>query len=203
MGLSEQDRKRLADIVALQPTKNAELQDRWGLDSGSEVHQYHEEALGDHYYRADNSLIRATAEAAELVDVKPGVEDAGDADGDGDGTLVIRVPALERALLDVLPEPDERSISVVATLQRIRTDGSIAAEAGLKGEGADVDVDVDAVRSALQNLRRKGAVEVTHRLVPTYRCARPRSAICAEPHTASVNGTEEDDSDASATSAHS
>jgi len=74
MVLSEQAKKRLADVVQLQPTKNKELQERWGIDSGSEIHQYLESELGEYYYRDDNSLIRATEEAAELVDVAPGVE---------------------------------------------------------------------------------------------------------------------------------
>ncbi|MFW5905887.1 MAG: DUF5797 family protein, partial [archaeon] len=34
MTLSEAALKRLADVVALQPTKNAELQDRWEMESG-------------------------------------------------------------------------------------------------------------------------------------------------------------------------
>ncbi len=160
MALAEEDRQRLADIVELQPTKNAELQSRWGMESGSEVHQYLENVLGEYYYRDGNSLIRATDEALELVDVKPGVEE------NGGGELVIRVPELERRVLEALPGPDERSISVVATLHRVRDDDDISA---------------DDVRSALQTLRRKGAVDVVHRIVPTYRLANPRSSIVAEP----------------------
>ncbi len=162
MALSEEARGRLADIVELQPTKNAELQDRWGMDSGSEVHQYLENELGDYYYRDDNSLIRATDEALDLVDVKPGVEENG-----ADGELLVRVPELERHVIDVLPGPDEQSISVVATLERLR-------------EERDRDPDVDAVREALQTLRRKGVVSVEHRIVPTYRLATERSAIVVE-----------------------
>ena len=40
MTLSDEARERLADVVALQPTKNAELQAQWEMDSGSDVHQY-------------------------------------------------------------------------------------------------------------------------------------------------------------------
>ena len=79
--LDETASGRLADIVALQPTKNGELQDRWGMESGSEVHQYLEGELKRFYYRDDNSLIRATDEAAELVDVEPGIEGDGDTGG--------------------------------------------------------------------------------------------------------------------------
>jgi hypothetical protein len=61
MTLSEEARDRLADVVELQPTKNSELQDRWELDSGSDVHQYLESELSDYYYRDDNSLIRASS----------------------------------------------------------------------------------------------------------------------------------------------
>ena len=162
MSLAPEDRDRLADIVELQPTKNAELQERWGMDSGSEVHQYLEETLGEYYYRDDNSLIRATEEATDLVGVKPGVEE------DAGGQLIVRVPLLERRIIDVLPGPGERSISVVATLQGLRTDGD--------GE----ELSVDDVRSALQALRRKDVVEVEYRIVPTYRLARERDGIVAE-----------------------
>ena len=161
MSLSERDRERLADVVRLQPTKNGELQDRWGMESGSEVHQYLESTLSEYYYRDENSLIRATDDAAELVDVDPGVE------GDSDGALVIRVPELERHLIDVLAEPDQRSMSVVSVLHAL-------------SEKYDVESDIDEVRNALQRLRRKGAVEVEYRLVPTYRLAQARDAIVVE-----------------------
>lgn len=159
MALAAEDRERLADIVELQPTKNAELQDRWGLDSGSEVHQYLESALADYYYRDDNSLIRATDEAAELVDVKPGVEE------NGGGNMVVRVPELDGKIIDILPGPDERSISVVATLDRVSTTEAVS---------------VDDVRAALQRLKRKGVVETVYRIVPTYRLDRPRDSIVVE-----------------------
>lgn len=165
MSLSERDRERLGDVVSLQPTKNGELQERWDMESGSEVHQYLESVLGDYYYRDDNSLIRATDEAVELVDVEPGVQD------DGDGSLVIRVPEMERHLIDVLPDANERSKSVVAVLHDL-------------AENYGTDTDVDEVREALQRLRRKGAVEVEYRLVPTYRLAKPREAIVVEAMTA-------------------
>ena len=163
MTLSAADRARLADIVALQPTKNATLQERWDMESGSEVHQYLESTLSDYYYRDENSLIRATDAAAELVDVEPGVEE--DTDGDA---LVLRIPELEQRVLDVLPEPEGETMSVVAVLQAVRA-------------AHDVDPDVDEVRSALQALRRKGAVSVTYRLVPTYGLAMPRDRLQVEP----------------------
>ena len=161
MALSDEARDRLGDLVELQPTKNAELQERWGLDSGSAVHHYLEDELGEYYYRDENSLIRATDEASELVDVKPGVEE------NGGGDIVVRVPKLEREVLGVLPEPADRSISVVATLERLR-------------EERDLDVAVDDVREALQTLRRKGVVDVEQRIVPTYRLATDRAAIIVE-----------------------
>ena len=167
MALSDQALDRLADIVELQPTKNAELQDRWGLESGSEVHQYLEEELGEYYFRDDDSLIRATEEAAEHVSVKPGVETR------SDETLLIRVPRLERTVLEHLPGPDERGISVVATLRALEA-------AGIE------DIDVEDVREALQTLRRKGAVEVVYRLVPTYRLETPREQLVVEAPGASA-----------------
>ncbi|KAB1194387.1 hypothetical protein GJR96_13435 [Haloferax sp. MBLA0076] len=164
MTLSDEAKERLADIVRLQPTKNKELQDRWDLESGSEVHQYLESDLKDYYYRDDNSLIRATAEAAELVGVEPGVE----SDGDEESVpSVIRVPTLEARVFEVVAGPDERSESVVSVLNKLR-------------EAFDIDPDVDDVRRALQSLRRKGVVEVVYRTVPTFKLAVDRDDVDVE-----------------------
>ncbi len=160
MTLSEEATDRLADVVELQPTKNAELQERWGMDSGSEVHSYLENELGDYYFRDDNSLIRATAEAADLVDVEPGIES-----GEEDGVPSrIRVPELHAQIVAVLAGPDERSESVVSVLHSLR-------------EEYDVDPDAEDVRSGLQSLRRKGVVEVEYRTVPTFRLAVDRDDL--------------------------
>jgi hypothetical protein len=163
MTLSEEATERLADVVRLQPTKNKELQERWGLDNGSEVHQYLENELKEYYYRDDNSLIRATAEAADLVDVDPGVEDS---EGE-DVPSVIRVPALEARVFAVVAGPDERSMSVVSVLHALR-------------ETTSLDPSVDEVRQALQSLRRKGVVEVEYRAVPTFRRAVAADSITVE-----------------------
>jgi Family of unknown function (DUF5797) len=160
MTLSEEATERLADVVSLQPTKNAELQDRWGMESGSEVHQYLENELSEYYYRDEDSLIRATPDAADLVDVDPGIE------GGEDGT-VIRVPELQGQVFEVLAGPDERSQSVVSVLQDLRSEFGIDPEAG-------------DVRSALQSLKRKGIVEVEYRTVPTFRKAAPREDVTVE-----------------------
>jgi len=160
MTLSEEARERLADLVELQPTKNSELQERWGLESGSEVHQYLENELKDYYFRDDNSLIRATKEAADLVDVEPGVV------GDEETGVpeAIRVPALQQQVFSVVAGPDEESESVVSVLQKLR-------------EEYDVDPDAEEVRSALQALRRKGVVEVVYRTVPTFKLAVERDEV--------------------------
>jgi hypothetical protein len=159
MTLSEEARARLADVVELQPTKNSELQERWGLESGSEVHGYLEGELSEYYYRDDDSLIRATPEAADLVDVEPGVEG-------GDGETVIRVSGLERRAFEVLAGPEERSQSVVSVLHDLREEGE--------------DPAVEEVRAALQSLKRKGVVEVEYRSVPTFRRAAARDDIRVE-----------------------
>ena len=163
MGLDEEAESRLADIVKLQPTKNKELQDRWGMDSGSDVHQYLENELKEYYYRDDDSLIRATAEAAELVDVEPGVPPE-EADGVPE---TVRVPELHAQVLDVLAGPDQRSESVVSVLGKLR-------------EQFDVDPEAEEVRSALQSLKRKGVVEVEYRTVPTFRLAVERDSFSVE-----------------------
>ena len=157
MTLSEEARERLADVVALQPTKNAELQDRWGMESGSEVHGYLESELSDYYYRNDDSLICATDEAAALL----GAETETD-----DGERIVRVPALQAAVLGVVADPDEDSESVVSVLQKLR-------EAGR-------DPAVEDVRSALRNLANKGLVETVQRTVPTFRLALDRDEFVVE-----------------------
>ncbi|ELY89025.1 hypothetical protein C483_13780 [Natrialba hulunbeirensis JCM 10989] len=164
MTLSEEATERLADVVELQPTKNSELQDRWEMESGSEVHQYLENELGDYYFRDDNSLIRATAEAADLVDVEPGIESDPDSEG---APSRVRVPELQVQIVDVLAGPDEESESVVSVLHALRDE-------------FDVDPDAEDVRSGLQSLRRKGVVEVEYRTVPTFRLAAPRDEIEVE-----------------------
>ncbi|MFC7129571.1 DUF5797 family protein [Haloferax chudinovii] len=164
MTLSDEAKERLADIVRLQPTKNKELQNRWDLESGSEVHRYLESELKDYYYRDDNSLIRATAEAAELVGVEPGVEGGDDAES---VPSVIRVPSLEARVFEVVAGPDERSESVVSVLNKLRDE-------------FDIDPDVDDVRRALQSLRRKGVIEVVYRTVPTFRLAVERDEVDVE-----------------------
>lgn len=163
MTLSETARKRLADVVALQPTKNGELMERWGMDDGSEVHRYLESELDEYYYRDDDSLIRATEEAADMVDVEPGITDADD-DGVPDR---IRVPRLQARVFEVLAGPDDRSQSVVSVLQDLR-------------DAYDVDPSADEVRAALRALRRKDVVETVYRTVPTYRRTVDRDEVAVD-----------------------
>jgi hypothetical protein len=153
MTLSKEATSRLADIVTLQPTKNGELQDRWGLESGSEVHSYLESELKEYYYRDEDSLIRATPEAAELVGI--------DLDDD-----VVGVPPLQAEVIDTLAGPDEEPQSVVSVLHALEDDG--------------VETDVDSVRSALRGLADKGIVKIVRKTVPTFRLAVEREAIDIE-----------------------
>ena len=153
MTLSEEATSRLTDIVTLQPTKNGELQDRWGLESGSEVHSYLESELKEYYYRDEDSLIRATPEAAELVGI--------DLDDD-----VVGVPPLQAEVIDTLAGPDEEPQSVVSVLHALEDDG--------------VETDVDSVRSALRGLADKGIVKIVRKTVPTFRLAVEREAIDIE-----------------------
>lgn len=165
MSLSETARERLADIVALQPTKNGELQDKWGMDSGSEVHSYLEDELGDYYYRNDNSLICATPAAENLV---------GDGDHDPDDRTIYG-SRLEEAIVEILPGPDGDPQSVVATLHALETarDGDLADEFG----DALADVTVDDVRSALFALTQKDVLERVETTVPTFRLAVDRDHV--------------------------
>jgi hypothetical protein len=153
MTVSDEARERLADVVALQPTKNAELQAQWDMDSGSDVHQYLESKLKEYYYRNEDSLICATPEAEAIV--------AGEDTNDGE--RVVDATDLQAAALDVLPGPDEDPQSVVATLHALRDGGR--------------DPEVDDVRSALHSLVDKGAVERVRKTVPTFRLALERDSI--------------------------
>ena len=155
MTLSEEARERLADIVELQPTKNGELQERWDMDSGSEVHQYLESELKEHYYRNDNSLICATPEATTLIDGE-----------DSERIQTVTVTPLQQAIVDVIAGPNEESQSVVAVLHALREIGE--------------DRDTDDVRSALRSLADKGIVETVEKTVPTFRLAVPRDELDIE-----------------------
>lgn len=148
MTLSETARDRLSDIVELQPTKNSELGDRWGLEDGSAVHQYLEEELGDYYYRDEESRIRATPAAISLVGGTP---------------ETLHVQSLQVHITDVLAGPTEEPMSVVATLHALRERG--------------FDPDVDEVRSGLHALEDRGIVELVRKTVPTFRLASPRAEI--------------------------
>ena len=156
MSLSEEALERLAEVVALQPTKNAELQDRWGMDSGSEVHQYLEDELKDYYYRNEDSLICATPEAGELVR-EAGLIEAGDGDDE------VQVPPIQAAILDVIAGPEEAPQSVVSVLHALEDDGR--------------EYEVDDVRSALHSLVDKGIVERVRKTVPTFRLAVARGDL--------------------------
>ncbi|MFC6753068.1 DUF5797 family protein [Halorubrum tibetense] len=165
MSLTDEELDRLADVVRLQPTKNSELEEAWGVDGGSAVHRYLEDHLKEYYYRDDDSLIRATAEANDLVDVEPGIE--ADAVAKGGAPDTIRVPQLEARVFEVVAGPDERSQSVVSVLNDLR-------------ETFDIDPDVGEVRRALRSLERKNVVEVEYRTVPTFRLAVERDAVTVE-----------------------
>jgi hypothetical protein len=153
MTLSAEAQERLADIVELEPTKNSELQDRWGLESGSDVHSYLESTLKAYYYRNEDSFICATPEAKAIVA------------GEDPETVerVIDATDIQTEILGVLPGPDGDPQSVVSTLHDLR-------EAGR-------DPDIDAVRSALQSLTEKGAAERVRTTVPTFRLAVERETL--------------------------
>jgi hypothetical protein len=173
MTLSPEARARLADVVELQPTKNAELIERWELESGSEVHQYLEGELSAYYFRDDDGLIRATEEAAELVDVEPGVIER-------DGETAIRIAPFQQRVFEVVPDHDAESDSVVSILQTYRA-------------AHDDDPAAEAVREALNALKRKGVVEVIRRAVPTYRLAAPRETVSVATTDASDESTANSD----------
>ena len=161
MSLTDQELDRLTDLVRLQPTKNSELEDAWGLDSGSEVYSYLQSHFDEYYLRDQDNLIRATPEAAELVDIDTDTE----VEGDGDNSLdALRVPQLHYRVYTVVAGPDERSESVVSVLGKLR-------------ESYNIDPEAESVRKALRSLERKNIIEVVYRTVPTFRLAAARDAV--------------------------
>ena len=119
MTLSEEALERLADVVALQPTKNAELQDRWGMEEGSEVHSYLESELKEDYYRNEDSLICATPEAGTLV------REEGLLETSEDGEELVQVPPIQAAIIDVIAPEDAEPQSVVAVLHSLVDKGIV------------------------------------------------------------------------------
>lgn len=156
--LSEEALERLADIVELQPTKNKALQDRWGMEGGSDVHQYLESELREYYYRDENSLIRATAKGAALVGGETGEA----------AEMAVHFSDLEREVFEVLAGPDEESESVVSVLHKVRD------------QFDRPELEAGEVRRALQTMKRKGIVEVEYRTVPTFKLAVPRDEVVIE-----------------------
>jgi superfamily II DNA or RNA helicase len=65
--LSATKQERIEDLVRLQPTKNETLQNRWGLSSGSDVHEYLNSELAEYHFRDGDSLIWASDEPEALV----------------------------------------------------------------------------------------------------------------------------------------
>lgn len=159
MALSEEAKKRLADVVALQPTKNAELQERWDMESGSEVHSFLETELKQYYYRDDDSLIRATDEAADIVDVDPGVE----GDGGDSSPRIVRVTPVQRAVLSVVAGPHDDAESVVSVFHAVEETGD--------------SFDIADIRAALKSLAGKGVLTTVRKTVPTYKLATAREKL--------------------------
>lgn len=60
-------RNRAIDLVELAPTKNAELTDKWGYESGSELYSFLSSEFSDYYRRNDNKLIVPTEKARKVA----------------------------------------------------------------------------------------------------------------------------------------
>jgi hypothetical protein len=66
--LEPRELDRLQDIVALAPTSNGELADRWGYESGSAVYRYLSSELGEYYTRDAEKYIVPTESGREIVE---------------------------------------------------------------------------------------------------------------------------------------
>nr|WP_281172126.1 DUF5797 family protein [Haloplanus natans] len=60
--------RRLTQLAELAPTKNSELADAWGCDSGSEVYQYLSSHLEEYYTRNEDKLIVPTEKGERMVE---------------------------------------------------------------------------------------------------------------------------------------
>ncbi len=114
--LPEQEQKRIVDLVRLQPTKNSELQDKWGLADGSAVHQYLESSLKEYYYRDDDSYIRASNTAEEFVrDHQDVYQDVAKPNDEPETTPDLRQRDLAIALVTLVQElghlPNDKEIN--------------------------------------------------------------------------------------------
>jgi len=65
--LTDRDVDRLRSIKERQPTKNGELCDQWGYDSGSDLYQYLSSNLDPYYERNDDSLIVLTGKGEAVL----------------------------------------------------------------------------------------------------------------------------------------
>jgi len=119
--LDEKELDRLRDIVRLQPTKNAELKDEWGLENGSEVHRYLELHFSKYYYRDKDSYIRATEVGESIIEDPDGGASAnGKSVGETDlqqRDLIISLVELSEKV-DHLPGPNEIKEQSEYALQR-------------------------------------------------------------------------------------
>ncbi len=65
--LTERDLRRLQDIADLEPTKNGELVDEWGYDSGSDLYQYLSSNIDEFYERNSDKYIILSEKGREAV----------------------------------------------------------------------------------------------------------------------------------------
>lgn len=59
--------ERVQELIDLSPTKNSELMDAWGFESGSDLYEFMSSELGEYYERNDDGLIVPTDAARALV----------------------------------------------------------------------------------------------------------------------------------------
>jgi len=60
--------QRIINLVELAPTKNSELADEWGFDSGSDLYQFLSSEMAEYYERDQQKLIIPTEKAREIAE---------------------------------------------------------------------------------------------------------------------------------------
>lgn len=102
-GMDKSTDELLRDIRELEPTTNGELQEQWGLDSGSDVADVLRNDLDGHTYRDDDYKIRANNDAPAPdhpdTDVNPG--------GGNDDAVAVEGDAVDTVADDVDTPPEE------------------------------------------------------------------------------------------------
>ncbi len=124
MTLAEPERDRLVDIQDLQPTTNAELSDRWGMNSGSEVAAYLRNELDEYTYRDKDRKIRVDTDAPINRDAEA-IEDTPSEHGGAAGQETDATPNSREVAPDADVSPSDRDDGQLAAVESAPADSTV------------------------------------------------------------------------------